>query len=242
MTSTHASSPQLICAHPTDALGVLHFSGTFNQASGWVFSDIADIARTYTTFILGLFVHIWLILWTFLIFQDIYPSTRAVCFRYFRHSQDMYYMWYIYFGYFGHSAAHLFLHFLLMLQKFYLFFRTFSQAPGLFFFRIFQTLSGHVLHLTYLFQTFWTFSTSFICACSRPEVPHSFRTFTQGPGLFFFFGYSGYSQDKYRIWYIYFGYFRHSAAHLNVHTLLMLRKFHIFSGHLSEHQGCFYFR
>ena len=127
----------------------------------------------------------------------------------------MHYIWYIYFGYFGHSAAHLFVHILLMLRKFRIFFRTFTRALGLFssdtpdtprtcitlgifisdisnikhfiylcmlqkfriflghlpehldcFFRIFQTLPGHVLHLAYLFRIFRTLSTSFICACS----------------------------------------------------------------------------
>ena len=34
------------------------------------------------------------------------------------HSQDMYHIWYINFGYFGHLAAHLFVHILLVLQKF----------------------------------------------------------------------------------------------------------------------------
>ena len=41
---------------------------------------------------------------------------------------------------------------------------------------------------------------------------------------------------KKKQWHIYFGYFGHSAAHLFVH---MLWKFHIFSGHLPEHQDCF---
>ena len=53
----------------------------------------------------------------------------------------------------------------------------------------------------------------------------------------FFFRYSGHSQDMYYIWHIYFGYFGHSAVHLFVH---MLQKFHIFSGHLPEHQGSFF--
>ena len=57
------------------------------------------------------------------------------------------------------------------------FFRTFTWAPGLFFFQIFQTLPGYVLHLTCLFYIFWTFSSSYICAHSpdAPEVPHSFQ-------------------------------------------------------------------
>ena len=42
-------------------------------------------------------------------------------FGYCGHSQDMYYSWHIYFGYFGHSAAHLFVHLLLMLRKFRIF-------------------------------------------------------------------------------------------------------------------------
>ena len=46
----------------------------------------------------------------------------------------------------------------------------------------------------------------------------------------------------YYIWYIYFGYFRHSAAHLFVHILLMLQKFCIFFGTLPEHWGYFFFR
>ena len=54
----------------------------------------------------------------------------------------------------------------------------------------------------------------------------------------FSFGYSRHCQDMYYSWHIYFGYFGHSAAHLFVH---MLWKFCIFSGHLPEHQGCFFF-
>ena len=42
----------------------------------------------------------------------------------------------------------------------------------------------------------------------------------------------------YYIWHIYFTCFGHSASDLFVH---MLRKFRIFSGHLPEHQGCFFF-
>ena len=71
-----------------------------------------------------------------------------------------------------------------------------------------------------------------------PDVPHFFRTFTRAPGLFSF-GYSRHSQDMHYIWYIYFGYFGHSAAHLFVHILLILRKFRIFFGHLPEHRCCF---
>ena len=69
------------------------------------------------------------------------------------------------------------------------FFRTFAQAPGLFFSDIW-TLPGHVLHLAYLFWIFQTLSTSFICACSRSstffqEIYSSTRAV--------FFGYSGHS-------------------------------------------------
>ena len=53
-------------------------------------------------------------------------------FGYYGHSQDMHYIWYIYFGYFEHSAAYLFVHILLMLRKFRIFFRTVTRAPGLF--------------------------------------------------------------------------------------------------------------
>ena len=97
------------------------------------------------------------------------------------------------------------------------------------FFRIFRTLRRPVLHLTYLFHIFRIFSTSLICACS-------------GSSAFFqdiylstravFFGYSGHSKDMDRIWYINFEYFGHSAAHLFVHILLVLRKFRIVSGHV----------
>ena len=52
------------------------------------------------------------------------------------------------------------------------------------FFRIFQTLSGHVSHFAYLFRIFRTFSSSFICG-HTPPVPHFFRTLARGPGLFF---------------------------------------------------------
>ena len=72
-----------------------------------------------------------------------------------------------------------------------------------------------------------------------PEVPHVFRTFTQAPGLFFS-GYCGHSQDMCYIWYIYFEYFGHSAAHLFVHILLMLRKFHMFFRTLSRAPGLFF--
>ena len=74
-----------------------------------------------------------------------------------------------------------------------------------------------------------------------PEFSHFFRTFTRAAGLFFS-GYSRHSQDMYYIWYIYFGYFRHSAAHLFVHILLMLQKFCIFFRTLPEPWGCFFFR
>ena len=99
----------------------------------------------------------------------------------------MYCIWHIYFGYFRHSMLHLFVHILLMLQKFPIF-------------------SGHL-----------------------PEH--------QGC---FFFGYSRHSWDMYYIWHIFFGYFGHSTTHLFVHILLMLWKFHIFPGHLPEHQDWFF--
>ena len=41
-----------------------------------------------------------------------------------------------------------------------------STRVVFFFFRIFRTLQRPVLHLTYLFDIFWIFSTSLICACS----------------------------------------------------------------------------
>ena len=56
----------------------------------------------------------------------------AVCFRYSGHSCSMYCIWHIDFKYFRHSMPHLFVHILLMLQKFRIFFRTFAQAPRLF--------------------------------------------------------------------------------------------------------------
>ena len=117
-----------------------------HQAS-FFFSDIPFNARTYITFIadisdillLNLFEHIWLMLQKFLISHDIYLSTRAVCFRYSRHYHDMYCIWHINFRYFRHSMPHLFVHILLMLWKFHIFFRTFTQAPGLFFSDILDT-------------------------------------------------------------------------------------------------------
>ena len=85
----------------------------------------------------------------------------------------MYYIWHIYFRYFRHSAPHLFVHAPEVLH----FFRTFTGAPELFFFQMFWTLLGHLLHLKCLFQIFQTFGTSFICAHSAdaPEVLHFFQ-------------------------------------------------------------------
>ena len=114
------------------------------------------------------------------------------------------------------------------------FFQVICLGTRAVFFRIFWTLPGHGLQFANLFRTFRTCSSWFISA-HAPEVPHFFRTFAQAPGLFSF-RYSGHSQEVYYIWHNYFGYFRHSAAHLFVH---MLWKFCIFSGHLPGHQGCF---
>ena len=102
----------------------------------------------------------------------------------------MYYIWHIYYGYFGHSAAHLFVHAPEVPDVF----RTFTQAPELFFFRISWTLLGHLLHLKYLFQIFRTFSTSFISAHSpdAPEVPHFFSDIYPSTRAIFI-GYSGHS-------------------------------------------------
>ena len=65
------------------------------------------------------------------------------------------------------------------------FFKTFARAPGMFFFRIFRTLRGHVLQLAYLFRIFQIFSSSSIFA-HAPEGPHFFMAFAQAPGMFFF--------------------------------------------------------
>ena len=58
----------------------------------------------------------------------------AVCFRYSGHSCSMDCIWHIDFKCFRHSMPYLFVHVLLMLQKFHIFFRMFVQAPRLFFF------------------------------------------------------------------------------------------------------------
>ena len=95
----------------------------------------------------------------------------------------MHYIWYIYFGYFGHSAAHLFVHILLMLRKFRIFFRTFTRAPVLFLsdipdtprtcvtFGIFISDISDIKHLIYL--------------CMLRKFHIFFRTYTQASGLFF---------------------------------------------------------
>ena len=117
------------------------------------------------------------------------------------------------------------------------FFRTFARALGLFFSRYSGTLPGHVLHLVYLFWIFWTFNSSFICAHSPdvPEVPHVFLGSVLSTRAVVF-RYSRHSQDMYYIWHIYFGYFRHEASHLFVHTPEVPH----FLGHLPKHQGCFF--
>ena len=81
------------------------------------------------------------------------------------HSQDMYYIWYIYFEYFGHSAAYLFVHILLMLRKFRMFFRTLSPAPGVFSSNILDTPRICITSDIFI-SDILDISTSFIFPCS----------------------------------------------------------------------------
>ena len=265
MTSTHAAGPQLICAHPTNALEVLKhqscFFQTFRTLPGHILhtfiADISDIP------LLNLLVHIWLMLWKFLIFPGHRPKHQGCSFQIFWtllwHVLHLAY-WFQIFWMFNasficaHSAD---------APEVLNFFRTFAWAPALFFldilensrtcitFDIFISDLSDIQHLIYLCTFCW---------CSRSSA--FFRTFTQAPGLFcsdipdtprkcitfdiFISDISDIQQliylcNMYYIWYIYFRYFGCAAPHLFLHILLMLWKFCIFSGHLPEHQGCFFF-
>ena len=112
------------------------------------------------------------------------------------------------------------MHILLTLQKFCIFSGHLPNYHSCFFFQIFWTLPGHVLHLTCLFQIFRTFSSSFICAHfpDAPEIPHFFQNISPSTRTVFFFRYSGHCQDMYYIWYIYFGYFRFSSSFICAHS------------------------
>ena len=111
------------------------------------------------------------------------------------------------------------------------FFGTFTQAPVLFFFRIFRTPPGHVLHLEYLFSIVWTLSTHlFVHAL---EVLHFFQDIYPSIRAVFFSLFSQFQHMSY----IYLTHFRHLTPNLSVHILLKLWKFRIFQGHLPKHQG-----
>ena len=129
-------SPLFICAHPADALVVLHFS------------DIPQIPETCIAF-----VHM-----------------GGTC-------------------YLEHSAPNLFVHIPLILHKFHIFQGHLHKYQSCFFFWIFHTFWGHVLHLAYVFQKLQTF-------CTSPgHVLHVYIS----------------------RWFIYFRHFRHLAPNLFSH-------------------------
>ena len=175
MTFTDAASLQLICAHPTDAPEVLHFQGHLPKHQGGVFQTfctlpghILHLLQTFQTFHSSIYLAHLADAPEVLHLPGHIPEHHGCLFQIFqssRHSCSMYCIWHIDFKYFRHSMPHLFVHILLMLQKFRIFSGHLPKHQGCFFLDI-QTLSGHVLHLAYLFQIFQTFSTSFICACS----------------------------------------------------------------------------
>ena len=133
--------PQLIylCTFSWCSGSSASFSGHLPEHWGCFFLDIPDTPRTCITF--DIFISdisdikhlIYLcMLQKFHIFLGHLPEHQGCFFfGYSGHSQDMCYIWHVYFTYFGHSAAHIFVHILLMLRKFHILFRTFSQAPRL---------------------------------------------------------------------------------------------------------------
>ena len=63
----------------------------------------------------------------------------------------MYYIWHIYFGYFRHSAAHLFVHILLMLWKFRFFFLDIYPTTG----AVLVRYSGHSQDMYYIWHIYF---------------------------------------------------------------------------------------
>ena len=120
------------------------------------------------------------------------------------------------------------------------FFQNISPITRTVFFRIFRTLSGHALHLVYLFWIFRTFSSSFIFAHSpdAPEVLHVFQDIYPSTGAIFFSDIPNTPRTC-----ITFDIFILDIPDIkHLIYLCMLQKFCIFLGHLPEHQGCFSFR
>ena len=144
---------------------VPHFLGHLPEHQGCFFSDIPDTPRTCITcgiFILDILdiqqlIYFCTFSWcsrssTF--FSGHFPKHQGCFFfGYSRHSQDMCYIWHVYFIYSGHSAAHIFVHILLMLRKFHILFRTFSQAPRLFSFGC----SGHSQNMYYIWHIYFRY-------------------------------------------------------------------------------------
>ena len=137
------------------------FLGHLPEHQGCFFSDIPDTPRTCITFdifisdILDIKHLIYLcMLQKFRIFLEHLPKHQGCfSFGYSGHSQDMCYIWHVYFTYSGHSAANIFVHILLMLRKFHILFRTFSQAPRLFSFGC----SGHSQNMYYIWHIYFRY-------------------------------------------------------------------------------------
>ena len=157
------------------------FLGHLPEHQSCFFSDILDTPRTSVTFKIFMSgisdIQYLISLCTFCwcsgssaFFQDIYPTITVVFLWIFRtlpghvlHLTCLFQIFRTFRSSFicAHSpdapeVLHLF-------QDIYL-------STGAVFFRIFRTLPGHVLHLTYLFRIFRTLSTSFICACFRSSA------------------------------------------------------------------------
>ena len=139
--------------------------------SSWFFLDILDIPGTCITFqhlAPNLLVDIPQMFWKFCIFPEHLPEHQGCLF------------WT--FCTFPGDVLHLFWTFQTFSSPIYLctsgwcsghsaFFQDIYLNTSFFFLQIFWTLTGHVLHLAYLFQIFQTFSSSFICAHSHFSHP-----------------------------------------------------------------------
>ena len=155
----------------------------YTSAMAVFFSDIPDTLRTCITFNIFIsdisdiqhLISVCTCSGSSAFFEDIYLSTRAVCFRIFRTlSGHVLHLTYLFRIFRTFSSSFICAHALEVPHLF----RTFARAPGMFFFRIFRTLPRHVLQVAYLFRILRTFSSSFISA-HAPEVPHFFTTLSE---------------------------------------------------------------
>ena len=140
-----------------------------------------------------LFVYIQQMLQKFCVFLKQLSGCQGGFFWVFCTSQEHVLHFYMCVAYYSqHLPTKVFVYILQMLQKFPIFSGTFTSIPGFFFFWVFHTFLGHVLHfymcVTYLFKTF---TPQIICVHSADalEFPHFPETFTQTPWVFFWLFY-----------------------------------------------------